>query len=167
MLQNKESDRRAQHHGQLGQQKVTFSGERQTRNQPTGLKESERRRAHLQLVTGWRRKLGDEETNLCRESELSAGTAPKQPVWHKETSRRQYKLKGFQTESVPRWLTQVNTNPEIPSGRSGLESRLTSPQTYHQLYNAHWFRWRRQVLAGWGEKSLCLQFLKCSYLFFL
>lgn len=149
-------------HRQPGHQKVTFSGERQIRSQPTMLKETGRRCACLKLVTGWRQ----EKKNLCWEFELSAGTTPTQPVWHKKTSSREFKFKCFQIESVPMWLSQVNTNPEIPSGRTRLESRLTTPQTCHQLHNALRFQ-GGESRGGVGEGGKCvhLEFLKCSIYF--
>lgn len=85
--------------------------------------------------------LGKEKKNRSPwECELSADTASAPPVWHKKTSSREFNLKWSQIGSVPRWLSQVNKNPQILSGRTGLESRLTAPQTCRQLYNALQFQ---------------------------
>lgn len=67
--------------------------------------------------------------------QLSAGTTPTGPVCQRKTSGRAFKFKCFQTESILTWLAQGHTNPEVPSGRSGLESRLTTPQICHHPYN--------------------------------
>lgn len=133
-------------HGQLGHQKVTFSGEGQTRNQPTMLEETARTCA---ASSSW---LGEDKKKISAESlQLSAGTTPTRPVRQRKTSSRAFKFKCFQTESVPRWLAQGHTNPEVPSGRSGLESRLTTPQTCHHPYNTLWFQ-GVEVPGGGGKE---------------
>lgn len=163
MLQNKESDRRGPWTTRTPEGHILWG---RAKKKPACRAEGVSRETCTSAARDWVK----EETGWWGNKFLPrvwtiAGTAPKPPVWHQETSSRQHTLKGFQTESVPRWLTQVNTTPEIPSGRSGLESRLTSPQTCYQLYNALWFQWRRQVLGGWGEKCVRLEILKCSSYF--
>lgn len=74
----------------------------------------------------WRKK-------LPRESELPTATASTQPAQHNKTSSREFNFTWSQAGSVPRRLSQINTNPQPPSGGTGLESSLTAPQTLYIL----------------------------------
>lgn len=119
---------------QWGHHKVTFSGEEQTRNQPTMLREH--RDVHVSSL--W---LGEDKKkkSLLRIWTISWYYTHTTSV-AQEKSSREFKFKCFQIYGIPRWPSQVNTNPQIPSRRTGLESRLTTTQTCHQLHNALWFQ---------------------------
>ena len=107
-------------------------------------------------MTGWR----EEKKNLLQELEVPAGTISTQPVWHNKTSSR-FNFKWAQIGSVPRWLSQVNPNPQIPSRRTGLSPRLATPQTCYQPDNALWFQGRLSI----GGKCVHLELRKRSSCF--
>lgn len=65
-----------------GQQGVPSSGEGQTRNKLTMLKDTARKCACPKFV------IEEKKKDLPQHAELPAGTAASQRVWHKETSSR-------------------------------------------------------------------------------
>lgn len=88
----------------LGHQRVTFSGEGQTRNKLAVPKETARKCPRLKLVTGWREAKKKSPRRIWTTSWCCIHTTSVA----KKTSSREFNFKWSQTGNVPRWLSQVN-----------------------------------------------------------
>lgn len=133
-----------EHYRQLRHPRVPFSGGGQTRNKLTTLKETTK---NVHFSSLWQ---SEEKSKTPRRT----ATASTQPVWHKETSG-EFDSKQSKAGSVLRWLSQISTNPQIPSARTSLQaSQILYICTYVHIHTHIYVHTPISRMVKCGEENV-------------